>query len=148
MENREWATWFTILHSAPIQQKATVSSDTSFIALFLINQLIQLGNMMCAGCSLVLRLLGIHADYRSGFLDGLHCARTGHTAARARHALEQIAVVLAGLGGHQQLAAIAQTLGVGDLDLAVRVFLVDDVDQRPWLRRRIPQSYGRRTKHR
>lgn len=22
MENREWATWFTILHSAPIQQKS------------------------------------------------------------------------------------------------------------------------------
>ena len=100
MENGEWATWFTILHSAPIQQKShRIGSDTvAFIALFLINQLIQLGNMMRAGCSLVLRLLGIHADYRSGFLDGLHRARTGHAAARACHALEQIAVVLAGLG--------------------------------------------------
>ena len=31
--------------------------------------------MMRAGCSLVLRLLGIHADYRSGFLDGLQGIR-------------------------------------------------------------------------
>ena len=82
IENGKWATWFTIPHQ--YSRKATVSSDTvAFIALFLINQLIQLGNMMRAGCSLVFRLLGIHADYRSGFLDGLHRARTGHTAARA-----------------------------------------------------------------
>ena len=129
IENGEWATWFTILHSAPIQQKSHRIIDTvAFIALFLINQLIQLGNMMRAGRGLVLRLLGVQTDHGRGLLDGLHRACTGYTAARACHAFEQITVVLAGLGGHQQLAAVAQTLGVGDLDLAVRVFLVDDVD--------------------
>ena len=147
MENGPHGLPFSIPHQ--YSRKATVSSDTvAFIALFLIDQLIQLGNMMRAGRGLVLRLLGVHADRGRGLLDGLHRACTGDTAARARHALEQIAVVLAGLGGHQQLAAVAQTLGVGDLDLAVRVLLVDDVDNGLALRRRIPQSYGRPSMHR
>ena len=128
MENGEWATWFTILHSAPIQQKShRIIRYGAFIALFLINQLIQLGNMMCAGCSLVFCLLGIHTDYCSGFLDGLHRARTGYTAARACHAFEQITVVLAGLAAISSLRQSRRPRR-GDLDLAVRVLLVDDVD--------------------
>ena len=66
-----------------------------FYSIILINQLIQLGNMMRAGCkSGAPPFASIHADYRSGFLDGLHRARTGYAAARTRHALEQIAVVI------------------------------------------------------
>ena len=64
MENGPHGLPFSIPHQ--YSRKATVSSDTvAFIALFLINQLIQLGNMMRAGCGLVLRLLGVHDRPRS-----------------------------------------------------------------------------------
>ena len=85
---------------------------------------------MRAGCDLMLGLLCVHIDRDRGFLDRLHGAGTGDTAARARHALQQVAVVLAGLRHHHQLAAVAQTLRVRDLDLALGVLLLDDVDDR------------------
>ena len=55
---------------------------------------------------------------------------TGNAAARAGHAFQQVAVVLAGLGHHHHLLAVGQTLGAHDLDLAVRVHLLDGVDNR------------------
>ena len=65
--------------------------------LFLIYQLIQLGNVVRTGRDLMLRLLCVHIDRNRRLLDRLHRACAGDTAARARHALEQIAVILAGL---------------------------------------------------
>ena len=63
--------------------------------LFLIYQLIQLGNVVRTGRNLMLRLLCVHIYRNRRLLDRLHRACAGDTAARARHALEQIAVILA-----------------------------------------------------
>ena len=96
----------------------------------LIDEFVQFLDVLGAGRGRMLRLLGVQPDLRRGFLDGLHGARARNTAARAGHALEQVAVVLARLCRHHHLAAFAQAFGIGDLDLAVRVFLLDDIDYR------------------
>ena len=118
MENGPHGLPFSIPHQ--YSRKATVSSDTvAFIALFLINQLIQLGNMMRAGRGLVLRLLGVQTDHGRGLLDGLHRACTGYTAARACHEFDEVVVLLAALHSlqhcvtlyHNGLTCEADTLG-------------------------------------
>ena len=108
MENGPHGLPFSIPHQ--YSRKATVSSDTvAFIALFLINQLIQLGNMMRAGRGLVLRLLGVQTDHGRGLLDGLHRACTGYTAARACHDLHKLIVYLTALQRVQKLTCVAQS---------------------------------------
>ena len=52
-------------------------------------------------------------------------AGTADAAAGAAHAFQQIAVVLAGLGQHQQLLALGQTLCGCDLHIHVGVPLLD-----------------------
>ena len=78
----------------------------------------------------MLGLLGVHADRGGGLADRLHGTRACDAAARTGHAFQQVAVVLAGLGGGKQVAAFTQALCVGDFDLTLRVLLLDDVDDR------------------
>ena len=78
----------------------------------------------------MLGLLGVDAHHGLGLLDGLHGAGAGHAAAGARHALQQVAGVLAlhRVGDH--LAALPQALGLGHLDLPVGIALLDHVHHR------------------
>ena len=76
--------------------------------------------------ALALYLFSAAVDF-TGF-----CRRAGarHAAARAGHALQQVAVQLACLGQHQHFFAFLQALGGHHLYLAVRVHLVDGVHHR------------------
>ena len=64
---------------------------------------------------------------RGAFHRVLQRAGARHTAAGAGHALQQIAVQLAGLGQHQHLFALAQALGGHHLHLALGLEVFDDV---------------------
>ena len=67
-----------------------------------------------------------------GFLHGKRCLRnrdvrsgSGYAAARTSHALDQAAVLLAGLGQEQHLPALVQAFRMLDIDIHVRIVGVD-----------------------
>ena len=65
-----------------------------------------------------------------GLLDGQDGTRTGHTAAGAGHAFDQVAVELTGPGHGHQLAALPQALRPGGLHLGAGVLLLDQIGHR------------------
>ena len=75
-------------------------------------------------------LLGIEIDLGSRFLHGLHGSGAAYAASGTGHALQQISVILSGLGQGKHLAALPEALGIHDLYLLIRIHIMDNVYNR------------------